>query len=135
MRAGWLLFMTPLALALASCRSEESPGRPGQQARGFEPPVVTNPESPVEYPADLFEQQVEGVVLLRLYVTASGTLVPDSTRIEESSGFPELDSAALRSIDQLRFAPARRDGIPIATAFVQPVHFRHPDLAAQGENQ
>ncbi len=133
MRAGWLLLMTPLALG--SCRSEESPGRLGQQARGFEPPVVTNPESPVEYPADLFEQQVEGVVLLRLYVTASGTLVPDSTRIEESSGFPELDSAALRSIGQLRFAPARRDGIPVATAFVQPVHFRHPELAAQGENQ
>ncbi len=126
MRAGWLLFMTPLALA--SCRSEESPG-------GFEPPVVTNPESPVEYPADLFEQQVEGVVLLRLYVTASGTLVSDSTRIEESSGFPELDSAALRSVGQLRFAPARRDGLPVATAFVQPVHFRHPELAAQGENQ
>lgn len=122
MRAGWLLFMTPLALA--SCQSEESPG-------GFEPPVVTNPESPVEYPADLFEQQVEGVVLLRLYVTASGTLVPDSTRIEESSGFPELDSAALRSVGQLRFAHARRDGLPASTAFVQPVHFRHPKLAAQ----
>ena len=134
MRAGWLLFVTPLAL-VSSCRSEESPGQLGRQARGFEPPVATNPESPVEYPADLFEQQVEGVVLLRLYVTASGTLVPDSTRIEESSGFPELDSAALRSVDQLRFAPARRDGIPVATAFVQPVHFRHPELTAQGENQ
>ncbi len=133
MRAGWLLFITPLALV--SCRSEESPGRLGQQARGFEPPVVTNSESPVEYPTHLFEQQVEGVVLLRLYVTASGTLVPDSTRIEESSGFPELDSAALRSIGQLQFAPARRDGIPVATAFVQPVHFRHPELTAQGDNQ
>ncbi len=133
MRAGWLLFMTPLALA--SCRSEESPGRLGQQARGFEPPVVTNPESPVEYPVDLFEQQVEGVVLLRLYVTASGTLVPDSTRVEESSGFPDLDAAALRSVDQLQFAPARRDGIPVATTFVQPVHFRHPALTAQGANQ
>ncbi len=133
MRAGWLLFITPLALV--SCRSEESPGRLGQQARGFEPPVVTNSESPVEYPTHLFEQQVEGVVLLRLYVTASGTLVPDSTRIEESSGFPELDSAALRSADQLQFAPARRDGIPVATTFVQPVHFRHPELTAQGENQ
>lgn len=133
MRAGWLLFITPLALA--SCRSEESPSQLGQPARGFEPPVITNPESPVEYPTDLFEQQVEGVVLLRLYVTASGTLVPDSTRIEESSGFPELDSAALRSVDRLQFAPARRNGIPVATAFVQPVHFRHPELTAQGENQ
>jgi TonB family protein len=124
-----------LSLGLAACRGEEPPVQAGQQVRGFEPPVVTNPEPPVEYPVDLFEQQVQGVVLLRLYVTEAGTLVPDSTRIEESSGFPELDSAALRSIDQLQFAPARRDGVPVATAFVQPVHFRHPELATAGENQ
>jgi hypothetical protein len=41
----------------------------------------------------------------------------------------------LRGVDQLHFAPARRDGVPVATAFVQPVHFRHPDLATAGENQ
>ena len=127
----WLLVL----LGLASCQREEAPVQAGQPVRGFEPPVVTNPEPPVEYPADLFEQQVEGVVLLRLYVTASGAIVADSTRIEESSGFPELDSAALRSVDQLQFAPARRDGVPVATAFVQPVHFRHPDLATAGENK
>ena len=64
-----------------------------------------------------------------------GTIVPESTRVEESSGFPQLDSAALQSVDLLRFAPAQRDGVPVATAFIQPVHFRHPDLAASGENQ
>jgi protein TonB len=128
-----LLLLLPLGLA--ACQGEEPPVQPGQQVRGFEPPVVTNPEPPIEYPVDLFEQQVEGVVLLRLYVTESGTIVPDSTRIEESSGFPELDAAALRSVDQLQFAPARRDGVPVATAFVQPVHFQHPELATAGENQ
>jgi len=122
-------------LGLAACRSQEQAVPTGRQIRGFEPPVVTNPDPPVAYPAHLFEQQVEGVVLLRLYITASGAIVPDSTRIEESSGFPELDSAALRGVDQLQFAPARRDGVPVATAFVQPVHFQHPELATAGENQ
>ncbi len=133
MKASWALLLAPVMLA--ACQIEESPGQPGEQVRGFEPPVATNPEPPFEYPVALFEQQVEGVVLLRLYVTEAGTIVADSTRIEESSGFPELDSAALRSVAQLRFAPARRDGSPVATAFLQPVHFRHPDLVPAGENQ
>ncbi len=123
------------SMLLAACQSGEAPGQPGEQVRGFEPPVASNPEPPVEYPVELFEQQVEGVVLLRLYITETGTILPESTRIDESSGYPALDSAALQSVDRLRFAPARRDGSPVATAFIQPVHFRHPDLAATGENQ
>ncbi len=133
MKATWVILLAPVMLA--ACQSEESPEQPGEQVRGFEPPVVTNPEPSVEYPVELFEQQIEGVVHLWLYATEDGTIVADSTRIEESSGFPQLDSAALRSVDQLRFAPARRDGLPVATAFVQPVYFRHPDLVAAGENQ
>lgn len=105
------------------------------QALGFEPPVVTNPEPPVEYPADLYEQQVEGVVLVHLYLDEQGAVVADSTRIHESSGYPGLDSAALRSVTELTFAPAHLDGAPVATVFLQPFHFRHPDLAAVGENQ
>ncbi len=133
MKASWALLLA--SMLLAACQSDESPGQPGEQVRGFEPPVASNPEPPVEYPVELFERQIEGVALLRLFVTEAGTIVPESTRIEESSGYPALDSAALRSVVLLRFAPARRDGSPIATAFIQPVHFRHPDLAAAGENQ
>ncbi len=133
MKASWTLLLA--SMLVAACQSEESPGQPGEQVRGFEPPVASNSEPPVEYPAELFERQVEGVTLLRLFVTEAGTIVPESTRIEESSGYPALDSAALRSVDLLRFAPARRDGSPVATAFVQPVHFRHPDLTTAGENQ
>jgi hypothetical protein len=35
----------------------------------------------------------------------------------------------------MRFAPARRDGVPVATLFLQPVHFRHPARAGSGERQ
>ena len=63
-----------------------------------EPPVAINPVTPMVYPPALLEQGIEGQVLLRLFVDAQGTLVPDSTRVAESSGYPALDSAALTGV-------------------------------------
>jgi protein TonB len=116
---------------LAACGGErppgETPGNPPPPA--FEPPVVTNAESPVNYPADLWERQIEGTVVLRLHLDERGTVVPESTRVSETSGYPALDSAALRAVPDMRFAPARRGGQPIATTFLQPIHFRHQQRA------
>ena len=95
--------------------------------RPFEPPVATNAEPPVAYPVGLFEQGVEGTVILRLFADETGTIVPDSTQVAEGSGHARLDSAAVRGIPLMTFAPARREGIPVATLFYQPVHFRIPD--------
>ena len=95
--------------------------------RGFEPPVVTNAESPIAYPVAVYQQRIEGTVILRLFVDERGELVADSTRIAEGSGNAALDSAALAGVAAMRFAPARRDNAPVATAFIQPVHFRLPD--------
>ncbi len=67
-----------------------------------EPPVAINPVSPVRYPPALLEQGIEGQVLLRLYVDSAGRVIPDSTRIEESSGYPALDSAALVGSPELQ---------------------------------
>jgi TonB family protein len=91
-----------------------------------QPPVAINPVSPVDYPVPLLEQGIEGRVLLRLYADSMGTLAPDSTRIAESSGYPALDSAAVNGAAELRFAPARRHGRPVAGAFLQPIQFRNP---------
>jgi protein TonB len=88
--------------------------------------VALNPEPPVDYPRALFEQGIEGKVILKLYVDEKGAVLVDSTRVAESSGYPALDSAALAAAPKLRFAPALRNGEPIATAFLQPVHFRNP---------
>ena len=95
----------------------------------FEPPVVTNSESPVRYPPVLFQQNIEGTVLLRLFVDSLGRLAPESTRIAEGSGINGLDSAALASVPTMKFAPARRNGRPVATSFLQPIHFRRPEHA------
>jgi TonB family protein len=91
-----------------------------------QPPVAVNPVSPVEYPAALREQGIEGRVVLRLYADARGTVVAESSKVAESSGYPALDSAAMTGAPKLRFSPALRNGRPVAGAFLQPIHFRIP---------
>jgi len=89
-------------------------------------PVAVNPVSPVEYPRPLRDQGIEGRVLLRLYADSQGKLVPDSTRVAESSGYPALDSAAITGAAGLKYSPALRRGRPVAGSFLQPVHFSNP---------
>ncbi len=112
----------PLLVALAAC--SRGPGTAGPPARGSEMPVALNGDSPFLYPADLYDQGVEGEVRLRLFVDSLGRVVAESTRVASSSGTPGLDTAALRGAAELRFAPGRRDGAPVAMAFYQPVIFR-----------
>jgi protein TonB len=98
---------------------------PADQPRDL-PPVALNAETPVQYPPALFDQGIEGTVILRLYADSTGMLVSDSTRVQESSGYPALDSAAIAAAPSLRFAPARRDGTAVPATFLQPIYFRHP---------
>lgn len=96
------------------------------EPRPFEPPVLTNAESPVRYPPNAYRDHVEGTVVLRLYLTSGGAIVAESTRVAESSGNRTLDSAALTAVTRMRFAPAQRNGSPVATSFLQPVQFQQP---------
>jgi protein TonB len=129
----WQTAILAAVVAAACATSEQTAdeGRP-DAATGFEPPVLTNPDVPVRYPPDAFKAGVEGTVVLRLYVDDTGALLADSTRVAEGSGSPALDSAAVAGVAGMRFAPARRQGVPVATAFLQPVHFRHPGSEAAG---
>ena len=130
MRVSSLVFAGLLTVGAAGCRRTPpaepsgtgSPGVPPDQ----EPPVALNADSPIQYPPRLYDQKVEGDVMLRLFVDSVGRLLPESSRVAESSGYPALDSAALTGARKLRFAPARRHGLSIATAFLQPIEFRHP---------
>ncbi len=112
-----------VALVGVACRRAERQ-RAAATTGENDVPVALNGESPFQYPAALYDQGVEGEVRLLLYVDALGRVVPESTRIAASSGTPALDSAAITGSAQLRFAPAHKNGQPIAAAFVQPVIFR-----------
>jgi TonB family protein len=91
-----------------------------------EPPAVLNTELPFHYPAALYARKVQGNVTLRLYLNRNGRVVPDSTRVEEASGFPLLDSAAIAGSRDLRFVPAKLRGEPVPVTILFPVWFRHP---------
>ena len=129
---------TILALAcltLVACAPEgpETEAPPANsRPNPFDPPVATNAEPPVAYPIELFEQGVEGTVILRLFADETGTIVPESTQVAEGSGHARLDSAAVTGVADMTFAPARREGIPVSTVFYQPVHFRIPDRSSPG---
>jgi len=128
----FLVFLTVLVVACSPEEGGPPNGTSGIPQPGFEPPVITNPESPVSYPPALYDDGVEGSVVLQLFVNQEGEIVPDSSQIVEGSGYDALDSAALAGVSTMRFAPARRNGSPVATSFLQPIHFRLPEGGGGG---
>ena len=123
------------AVTLACGGSAPPPDPQGAQAAPppeSESPVALNPDVPIAYPPALFEQRIEGEVVLRLFTDSTGRLIPESTRVAESSDYPALDSAAVVGSARLRFAPAKRHGIAVATTFLQPVEFHHPGTTGRG---
>ena len=132
--------LVALCIGLAGCRgnSPQTDGQTGGAASQAAPPpeseapVALNPDVPIAYPPALFDQKVEGDVTLRLYVDSTGKIIPESTRVAEPSGYPALDSAALAGAAALRFAPAKRHGVAVATAFLQPVEFRQVGTTRTG---
>lgn len=119
--ARWSALVTASSFACGG--GSDSPGA-AAEARQNDVPVAINGDSPFRYPAELYDQGVEGEVRLRLYVDALGRVHPESTRVASSSGTPALDSAAVAGAAALRFAPAHREGAPVGIAFLQPVIFR-----------
>ncbi len=78
-------------------------------------------EVPIEYPLQLWDQDMEGETLLRVRVGDTGGV--DSVEVVESSGYASFDSAAVAGALKLRFEPARQDGKRIDVWAEVPVHF------------
>lgn len=118
-----------LALAVLGCQKGEGSNLPFQTV-GRQPdlaPVMLNKELPFRYPPALYAQKVQGNVTLRIFIDSNGSIVADSTRIAETSGFTALDSAAMKGSRDLKFEPAKTMGQPVAVSILLPVYFRHPD--------
>lgn len=122
-------------LAVLGCVDQDTPKKVAQvfqtgRATPDENPRMLNEELPFHYPPALYARKVQGNVTLRLYVDIAGQVTPDSTRIEESSGYAGLDSAAVKGSQDLRFTPAKLRGEPLGVSILFPVYFRHPDAHA-----
>jgi TonB family protein len=123
------------SLALMGCMDRDTPKKVAQvfqtgRDTPDEKPRMLNEDLPFHYPPALYARKVQGNVTLRLYVDRMGQVTPDSTRIEESSGYVGLDSAAVKGSQDLRFAPARLRGEPLGVSILFPVYFRHPEARA-----
>ncbi len=118
-----------LVMIVAGCKKGDGSGLPFQTV-GRQPdiaPVMLNKELPFRYPPALYAQKVQGNVTLRIFIDREGAIVPDSTRIAETSGFTALDSAAMKGSRDLKFEPAKTQGQPVPVSILLPVFFRHPD--------
>ncbi len=100
-----------LALAAGACADETE----------IEQPQPLFGEVPIEYPIQMWDEDMEGETLLRVRVSDVGAV--DSVEVLTSSGFAAFDSAAMAGAHALRFTPARREGKRIAVWAEVPVYF------------
>jgi TonB family protein len=116
--------MRPIVLLLAiTVACAEPPPVEGV----FTPAAPIEGQEPIPYPAELFEQRIEGEVMLYLVIDSTGTVVRDSTRIATSSGHTAFDAAALTAAATLRFNPARRGDTTVVAPLQVPIRFTLPD--------
>ncbi|HET6465212.1 MAG TPA: energy transducer TonB [Nitrospiria bacterium] len=77
---------------------------------------------PPDYPPSAKRLAEQGRVVVRVELDEQGRI--GSARIENSSGSPRLDGAALAAVKNWRCTPAVRDGVPIRAVALQPFLFK-----------
>ncbi|MGH8620154.1 MAG: energy transducer TonB, partial [Burkholderiales bacterium] len=93
------------------------------------PPAVSAPHldatylrNTLAYPTASVRNNEQGTVLVKVLVARDGTV--SRAELEKSSGWPNLDMAAVRSIRTWRFVPARRGDEAIEKEYIVPAVFR-----------
>lgn len=89
---------------------------------------VPDPASPHRvsfYPRIALINRQQGTVVLRLLVLTSGEV--GDANIVKSSGYPQLDAAALIATGYWRYLPAMRDGHAVSSEIDVAVRFRLGD--------
>lgn len=110
----------------ARWRAQQQAARAAAQAQQ-ETPLITNPRyrSPPkapQYPRRALESGIEGRVIVRASVGASGRV--QSVQVHQSSGNNSLDAAALKAVRGWSFVPASRGGRNIESIVQVPVTFK-----------
>lgn len=93
------------------------------------PPRIEQPSSDAAhlnnprpaYPAISKRLGEQGKVVLRVLIGTDG--VPQKVDISQSSGFERLDRQAQDAVSRWRFVPGKRNGVPEAMWYLQPINF------------
>ncbi len=92
--------------------TDSSPGR-----------IIQFPAEGLRYPPELRKKHIEGGVMARYVLDATGFVDQTSIRILESSD-PEFSIAVAKFLQEVQFAPARRAGKPVcALVWEHPFNF------------
>lgn len=131
----------PKVSSVRTQRPQEDPGAPTPTAAPPEPVELPEPDEeppgaesapsspePIEglcvppaYPILAARRGWTGTVVLLVEVSADGSV--DQVTVETSSGYAILDDAAVRAVEQWRFAPAMLAGSPAQATVRKPIRF------------
>jgi TonB family protein len=117
----WKLPLEPAGIYMQSDLDSDAPIPEGDDVVGPSPGEFENRISESDYLEESVRRGETGVVLLRVFVNAEGTV--ENTRLELSSGYQALDDAALRAAMGFRFNPGTISGEPSAMWAKVPVRF------------
>ena len=93
-------------------QSNNSPAVAPRQAKLDAPPKPKRNIKP-DYPKGARQRGEQGDVVLEIRVNAEGTV--DDVKVAASSGFAELDEAAIHAAKAAKFSPARSGHDPVAS--------------------
>jgi protein TonB len=86
----------------------------GGVAAAAEVPASFDPaKCKAEYPKASLMNEEQGTVTMSFLVNADGTVA--ESKLEKTSGFKNLDKAALKSLAACKFKPGTKDGAPAQT--------------------
>lgn len=103
------------APAVSEARAAANPA-PGDHEAG-----VLRRSAP-KYPPSALRNNDSGTVTVSVRVSVDGTA--DQIRVEKSSGFRDLDHAALDAVKHWQFLPKVENGIPVVSELLIPVEFK-----------
>lgn len=109
----------PTVSAPVTAPRADKPSAEGQSGVIFDAAYLRNP--PPEYPPQSRTLEEEGVVKLKVRVSAEGRAL--TVELAKSSGFKRLDAAALEAVRQWRFVPAKQGGQAIEDTVIVPLRF------------
>lgn len=95
-------------------RASEAPApasAPVERAKVLSAPQALNRLTPV-YPRSARRKGREGTVVVEAVVRESGSV--ESAQVVSTSGFADLDGAAVKAVRKAEFAPAREDGVAVS---------------------
>lgn len=121
------------APAVQSAASEESTSAPVVAAAAPPAPAAATPVTPARFDAAYLQNPPppypplakrmgeQGRVTLRVFVSPEGRA--DGIELKASSGSARLDEAALQTVRQWRFIPARQGNKPVGAWVIVPISF------------